>query len=428
MARQIFRQAALDRLSSPEELDRTVSVASPLGWLLLGMILTMLGAVVAWGLYGSIPDQVEGEGIIVATGGRVLDAMSPADGAVVSLAVAPNSVVRKGQEIAVIRQDSLRQDLANARAILKERRNERAVTETSHAEELALRRRNVARQREAQQSIIAAASGRARSLARELENLQGLADKGFATANQLDAKRAAYNAALLDASTARGRILDLEADLQAFQAVYERETAALSLRIAEARNRIRELEVRLNNDTRILAPVDGTVTELKVFEGAVVAKGASIASIATDGAALQAVIFIPTADGKRVRPGMTAHVSPSTVKKEEHGAILGRIVSVSDYPATEDGMLAVLQNDRLVRAYSNDGAPYAIRVDLQADTGAASGFRWTSGSGPPDAVTAGTTLEADVTVSENPPVNLIIPFVRRHTGIGFWTDFPDWAF
>jgi HlyD family secretion protein len=428
MPRQLFRQAALDRLSSPEELDRTVSVANPLGWLMLGTLMTMLAAVIAWGLYGSIPDQVDGEGIIVANGGRVLDAMSPAQGAVVSLAVAPNSAVKRGDEIAIIRQDSLRQDLVNARAILRERENEKSVAVTSHTEELAVRQRNIERQREAQEAIIAAAMARADALADELRNIEELASKGFATAGQIDAKRAAYNAAVLDASTARGRLLDLEADLQAFQAAHMRETAALTLRIAEAQNRIRELEVRLQNDTRVLAPVDGTVTEIKVFEGAVIAKGAPVASIAIDGAALQAVIFVPTEDGKRVRPGMQAHISPSTIKKEEHGAIIGRIVSVGDYPATEEGMLAVLQNERLVRAYSAAGAPYAVRVDLETDQSTSSGFRWTSGSGPTDLITAGTTLTAEVTVSEQPPINLIIPFVRRHTGIGFLPDVPDWTF
>lgn len=419
MARQIFRQAALDRLSSPEELDRVVALTSPLSWLLLGMLSTLLAAIVAWGVLGSIPEQVEGEGIIVATGGRVLDAMTPAAGTVVSLAVEPNTPVRKGQQIALIQQDSLRQDLANARAILAERENERAVSASSHAAELAVRRRNIDRQREAQDTIITAAGARARSLAGELENLQVLANRGFATANQIDARRAAYNAALLDVSAARGRILDLESELQAFQAAHERETAGLTLRIAEARNRISELEVRIENDTRVLAPVDGTVTELKVFEGAVVAKGAPVVSIATDGEALQAVIFVPTVDGKRVRPGMTVHVSPSTIKKERHGSMIGRIVSVSDYPATSAGMLAVLQNERLVNAYSAEGAPYAIRVDLEPDPRTPSGFRWTSGAGPEDVVSAGTTLEAEVTVSEDPPVNLIIPFVREHTGIGF---------
>jgi hypothetical protein len=35
MTRQIYRQAALDRLASPEQLDRPYKLVGSLGWLLL---------------------------------------------------------------------------------------------------------------------------------------------------------------------------------------------------------------------------------------------------------------------------------------------------------------------------------------------------------------------------------------------------------
>ena len=82
-------------------------------------------------------------------------------------------------------------------------------------------------------------------------------------------------------------------------------------------------------------------------------------------------------------------------------------------------MLSSLQNERLVNEYSKDGAPYEARIDLHADTATISGLEWTSGSGAGIAITSGTTVEAEVTVAEPPPASLIIPFVRKHTGIGF---------
>ena len=71
--RQIFRQAALDRLSSPEQLDRLVAISDPLGWLALTTLMTLLAAIVAWGVFGKIPEQVTGKGILVSAGGRVLE-------------------------------------------------------------------------------------------------------------------------------------------------------------------------------------------------------------------------------------------------------------------------------------------------------------------------------------------------------------------
>ena len=48
LSTQLFRESALERLSSPEQLDRVLVVTSPKGWLSLIAIWTVLGAVVAW--------------------------------------------------------------------------------------------------------------------------------------------------------------------------------------------------------------------------------------------------------------------------------------------------------------------------------------------------------------------------------------------
>lgn len=425
MARQIFRQAALDRLSSPEQLDRIVPVSDPFGWVTLSTLLMLLTAIVAWGVFGHIPDQVGGKGIFVTSGGRILDAMAPSDGTVVSLLVDQNGIVEKGQEIAVIEQDALRQEFDSAQGVLSGRLRERAVIEQNFEQEFALKSGNFGKQKAAQEGIIRAAQARADSLSAGLANLETLAAKGYATRDQLDAKTAEYNASLQDISAARNRILELESELLGLRTAHTKSLTEVDLRIDEARNRIRELDARLSSEARILAPSSGRVSELKVFEGAVVRRGTAIASIATDGQVLQAMMFVPTADGKRVLPGMIVHLAPSTVKKEEFGALIGQVVEVSDYPATREGMLSILQNDQLVAAYSEEGAPYAARVDLLPDAVTANGYRWTSGTGPPVVITAGTTLEAEITVSEDPPVNLIVPFVRKHTGIGFWSG---WTF
>jgi HlyD family secretion protein len=421
MARQIFRQAALDRLSSPEQLDRIVPVSDAFGWVTLSTLLMLLSAIIAWGIFGHIPDQVSGKGIFVTSGGRILDAMAPSDGTVVALLVERDGIVEKGQEIAVIEQDALRQEFVSAQEVLAGRLREREVIERNFEQEITLKSGNFEKQRAAQEGIIRAAQARADSLSARLAILEAVAAKGYVKRDQLDAKTAEYNASLQDISAARNRILELESDLLSLRTANTKSLTEVDLRIAEARHRVRELESRLTNESRVLAPTSGRVTELKVFEGAVVRRSTAIASIATDGQVLQAMMFVPTADGKRVVPGMIVHLAPSTVKKEEFGALIGQVIEVSDYPATREGMLSILQNDQLVAAYSEEGAPYAARVDLLPDAAAENGYRWTSGTGPPVPITAGTTLEAEITVSEDPPVNLILPFIRKHTGIGFWS-------
>jgi hypothetical protein len=68
MDNKIFRKSALDRISSPEQLNEYMKVASPGVWfVLLGLAVTF-AAFAVWGLLGSIPDTVEIKGTARAYG------------------------------------------------------------------------------------------------------------------------------------------------------------------------------------------------------------------------------------------------------------------------------------------------------------------------------------------------------------------------
>ena len=416
----MFRQAALNRLTSPEQLDRLVRVADPIGWLALGTVAALLTAIVAWGIWGKIPEQVEGKGILVSTGGRVLDAMSPSEGTITKLLVAQNDIVKKDQEIAVIEQTALRDEYEGAKETKHEREAEKRQIIDRFRREFELKQKNFAEQAAAQRQIIAAAQQRATYLKSTLAGRENLAARGIIPRDKVEEIRTDYNKALQDASAARNRILELESDTLTLKSDHAKEITRIDQQIADAARSVREKENSLQRNGRVLAPASGRVVELKVFEGAIIQPGAPVASIATSGSALQAVVYIPTKDGKRVLPGMKVRVAPSSVKKEEYGTIIGTVVRVSEFPASKPGMLSSLQNERLVNDYSKDGAPYEARVDLETNPATVSGFRWTSGSGADVAITSGTTIDAEVTVLEQPPANLIIPFIRKHTGIGFW--------
>lgn len=417
--RQIFRQAALDRLSSPEQLDRLVRVTDPAGWLALGTVAVILTAIVVWGIWGKVPEQVDGKGILVNTGGRVLDAMSPSEGTIAKLSVRQNDLVEKDQEIAVIEQIALRDAYRGAKETQLEREAEKRQIMDTFAREFGLKQKNFAEQATAQRQIIAAAEQRAAYLKKTIAGRETLVAKGILPRDKVEELRTDYNKALQDVSAARNRILELESETLTLRSNHAKEITKIDQQIADAARSVREKENSLQRNGRVLAPAAGRIVELKVFEGAVIQPGAPVASIATSGSALQAVVYIPTKDGKRVRPGMTVRVAPSSVKKEEFGTIIGTVLQVSEFPVSKPGMLSSLQNERLVNEYSKDGAPYEARIDLQADPATISGLEWTSGSGADIAITSGTTVEAEVTVAEPPPASLIIPFVRKHTGIGF---------
>lgn len=68
MQERLFRKTALNRLASPDQLDRLMQITDLQGWLaLFGLGILALLAVI-WGVFGTIPITAQGEGSIKATG------------------------------------------------------------------------------------------------------------------------------------------------------------------------------------------------------------------------------------------------------------------------------------------------------------------------------------------------------------------------
>lgn len=194
---------------------------------------------------------------------------------------------------------------------------------------------------------------------------------------------------------------------------------ANQLQINDLEREIAELKVKLSNSSFILSSYSGHIIELMTKPGQFVELGSPITSIEvshSEYTALEAIIYITPDEGKKVREGMVVRVAPSTVKIEEFGYMLGEVTHVSEYPATKNGMLRVLGNADLVESFSKSDPPIAVRVTLkEAET--ISGFTWTSAEGPPIDVKAGTLCEANIVISQQRPISLLLPFFREQLKI-----------
>jgi hypothetical protein len=60
----LFRKAALDRLTSAEQLEQLVQIERPLGWPALALLLAVLAMALVWIWTGSIAVQAEGRGVL----------------------------------------------------------------------------------------------------------------------------------------------------------------------------------------------------------------------------------------------------------------------------------------------------------------------------------------------------------------------------
>jgi biotin carboxyl carrier protein len=120
---KLFRKAALDRLSSPEQLHTLMRVTNAKGWLALVGFALIIGTAIAWGVVGSVQTKVSASGILLGGGGLAeLDA--DGEGDLTSIDVKTGDLVKTGQVVAQVAQPALEQQIASQQRRLDELDNE----------------------------------------------------------------------------------------------------------------------------------------------------------------------------------------------------------------------------------------------------------------------------------------------------------------
>ena len=61
---ELYRKSALERISSPEQLDKALKVTSPMSWLALLAVTLIVVVTVIWSIVGTIPVTVTTSGVI----------------------------------------------------------------------------------------------------------------------------------------------------------------------------------------------------------------------------------------------------------------------------------------------------------------------------------------------------------------------------
>ena len=104
--REIFRKVALERLSSPDQLDLLTQVVGTKGWLVLVTLAFAVLVATIWGIFGEIPSKVSGQAMLTRSTG-VFDVPSTAQGRVAELKVEVGDIVKADQVVARIEQPEL---------------------------------------------------------------------------------------------------------------------------------------------------------------------------------------------------------------------------------------------------------------------------------------------------------------------------------
>jgi HlyD family secretion protein len=412
----IFREVALERLSSPEELDRLLRVTDSKAWIAQLTIFALTIVAIAWGFAGRIPSVVSGQGVIVRRGG-VLNVVSAGSGVVAQLNVKVGDHISEGQIVAAVAQPAMLEKRKNAEQALAQARRERDRAHALRLEQAKMESASIQRQR-------ANAELEAQHLGQQAE----LAKENVAAQNQLftagivvkqKAIEASQNLAAIEDKIAavQAHLQELEADEFSIQAKVQEADAQQELGIEDLERNLSAVEKDLEIAGNVVSPYRGEVLEVKVSTGATVGASDPILSIQPDVQDLEVLLYLPAGRAKDVRSGMEVKISPSSVKPEEYGFIKGYVTYVSDFPDTPAELMHNFQNEVLVKALTGEGPVSGLHVEMQRNPKTFSGYQWSSSSGPKVTLSSGTLCSAEVVTRWQRPVELLIPELRKTLGL-----------
>jgi HlyD family secretion protein len=416
MDTRLFRKSAIERLSSPEELDLVIKISNHGSWAALVAILLLCGAASVWAIKGSVPTAAIGHGMIVRPSG-VITLVSRGAGAVRSVDVTVGERVRRNQVVATIAQPALEERLRGMRASLAELRRKRDRDLQLKADEIRMRSEAIARQRANTERAILETEKQVQLAASQIPVMEQLFGRGLVTNQQVIGAR--QKLVELEGQVEESKAVLTQLDAQQFE--LRSQAAALDsemqFQIASAERDIAAVVSELTLLESVVTPHAGVVLEVKVLAGGTVGSDAPLISIQPDSDTLEALVYVSALQAKDIRVGMEAQVSPSTVKREEYGYIRGQVAFVADYPATTASLMRNFQNEQLVSAMFERGPVTEVRVALERDANARSGFRWSSPGGPPVRISAGTLAMTEVVTRRRAPLTLVVPLLRETLGV-----------
>ncbi len=416
MQSNLFRQTALDKLSSPERLDQLMTVTPRRAWLALFTIVAILLAAIIWSIFGSLPTRVSGPGIFVREGGA-FQIVSRGDGSVVGLDVGVGDLVKKGQVIGRLELPELEVRVENAGSRLDELKKEDQIADSADEANLKLTLTALEAQRQTLSKSAADFDEQVNALTEQANIQRNLQRRGLIPRSTLLATQNALASARQSASTSRVELANTETRRSETANALREKDEMRRMSIADAARELRTLDKQYDEAINVRSPFEGRIIEVQSDVGDVVNRGKSVLALENTREALQALLFIPAGEGKKVKPGMAAQIAPSVAKREEYGFMKGTVISVSGLPATDAAADSILHNDRLVGQLFQNGNPIIVTVELVPDKTTPSGYGWSTSQGPPTDVTSGTLAEGQIVVLRQRPITLVLPYLRKLFGL-----------
>ena len=412
---KLFRKQAVERLRSPERLDQLLRVTSTRGWIVLMTICFLIVTAVCWGFLGDISTRVDGLGLFIEKGG-VNEIVAEGSGRLTSIHVETGDTIKQGQVVASMVNPDIEKKLKTKKLELALFKNEYEQQKDLIEKELESKQRVLKAQKENILNSIKVQHDKVGWIEDRLAAYTELFEKGLVLKRQIVQIRLERDDAILQIAKLQNDLGKIKFQEVALEESKKQQLFKQRFQIDETSGQVQALEIELKEAIEVQSPFQGRVIGIEGDVGTIIERGQPIMTVELAKRELAVLLYVKAFKGKKIQPGMTIQITPSTVKREEFGFIFAKVTDVSDFPVTADGMMRVINNKDLVDSLLKEGPLISVKGDLVRDSATRSGFKWSSHKGASIAVTAGTLGTSEVVVRRQPPIELVIPILKEWTG------------
>jgi HlyD family secretion protein len=374
-------QKSLERLTSPEQLDRLLVIIRMPGWIALLCIFVLVVSIFFWSIFGRINMTVSGTGILFKPDAVEL-IQSRMEGFVSSVRAQQGDEVKEGDVLIVLGSLQMTSERKEIEEKLKSLKQRMAQEKESHLEKYAI-------ELQQHKTIFELQQKRLKELEAEPGHEQALYDLRIEMENQRAAIRQAQeNIAHPDAA--------LGGYLGQIQVLTERELV---------------LQEQIDSLT-IKALSDGTVMAVEVLPGQAVSSGQNLIWFQQRGEAEEnpfVYSFFPIKSEGSIKPGMKVHLEFNSANATLYGKMVGTVIRVIPFTSTaRGGILKSIPSEMLKDYLTHQEATIVVEIEPIKDQ-TASGYQWTTPQGPPYPLSFSAVAQVEVFIEQRRPIDYLIP-------------------
>lgn len=402
---------------STEGLDSLIKITKPGFWILLIGLSIFTIFVVIWGLWGTIPQKVNGLGLIKLKSG-IMKVNSKYSGSVIDIYNELGDTVRKGTILLQLTQPELLASIKEANLELKELELQDSILVNDDINLQISKDKFYKTENEKIQKQIKSINEKIVLKRSNLDKKKELLEQGLVTKIEVDLTKEAIEDLKILLNNTYAQKKQLSISKGEWQLSKSMSQDNLLSKINVLRKKIAEMNKEYNRQTLLKSPTDGIIVSQMVSYGDFI-EGATTLFIIEKLENKQnknyiVDLYIPFNSNAEVKVGQNALINPFTVDKEKFGQIVGKVIRVNHFSSPTASILESLENDELVNLLNSQGPKYRITIKLNKDSTTVSKFKWTSKKGPSYTVVSGTLCLGSVSVKDKAPIDFIVPIFKKY--------------